>query len=256
MKIAMEDLIRTAQEAKSLFQDKDRAARIKEKGAADFVTQVDVEVQELVRGRLCSMYPDIQFMGEEKDNGEIDFSRPVWILDPVDGTTNLIHDFRASALSLALWQDGDIRMGLVYQPYTEEMFTAVRGEGAFLNGVPIRVSAEDKLSNSLLSIGTSPYHKELADANFKKFAQVFKRCADIRRIGSAALELAYTACGRVDGFFERGLKPWDFGAGVLLVEEAGGQVTDFSGRPIDKTRPADILAENGRIGGQIREALS
>ena len=179
----------------------------------------------------------------------------MWILDPVDGTTNLIHDFRASALSLALWQDGDIRMGLVYQPYTEEMFTAVRGEGAFLNGVPIRVSAEDKLSNSLLSIGTSPYHKELADANFKKFAQVFKRCADIRRMGSAALELAYTACGRLDGFFERGLKPWDFGAGVLLVEEAGGQVTDFSGRPIDKTKPADILASNGRIGGQIREAL-
>ena len=114
-------------QAGELFGHHEMAEQIRQKGETDFVTQVDVEVQELVRGRLRSMYPDIQFMGEEKDNGEIDFSRPVWILDPVDGTTNLIHDFRASTLSLALWQDGDIRMGLVYQPYTEELFTAVRG---------------------------------------------------------------------------------------------------------------------------------
>ena len=249
------DVIELVKQAKPFIQNRDMADHIKVKGPADYVTQVDTNVQKFLSEKLYELAPQIQFLGEEEGLHAMS-SDTFWILDPVDGTTNLIHDFRASTLSLALWQDGDIRMGLVYQPYTEELFTAVRGEGAFLNGVPIRVSAEDKLSNSLLSIGTSPYHKELADANFKKFAQVFKRCADIRRIGSAALELAYTACGRLDGFFERGLKPWDFGAGVLLVEEAGGQVTDFSGRPIDKTRPADILAENGRIGGQIREALS
>ncbi|HJC04757.1 MAG TPA: inositol monophosphatase [Candidatus Enterocloster excrementipullorum] len=255
MRVRMEDLIRTVREAAPLFRDKERAAKIQVKGAADFVTQVDFQVQEYVKARLEALEPEIQFMGEEKDNGAIDFSRPAWILDPVDGTTNLIHDFRASVISLALWQDGDVRMGVVYQPYTDEMFTAVRGGGAFLNGEPIRVSSAAHLREALISIGTSPYHKELADENFRRFTEVFKRCGDIRRIGSAALELAYTACGRLDGFFERGLNPWDFAAGVLLVEEAGGQVTDFSGNPVDITQAGDILASNGRIGGQIREAL-
>ena len=159
MRVRMEDLIRTVREAAPLFRDKERAAKIQVKGAADFVTQVDFQVQEYVKARLEALEPEIQFMGEEKDNGAIDFSRPAWILDPVDGTTNLIHDFRASVISLALWQDGDVRMGVVYQPYTDEMFTAVRGGGAFLNGEPIRVSSAAHLREALISIGTSPYHK-------------------------------------------------------------------------------------------------
>ena len=251
MKIEMHQLTELVKEVMPLFRDKERAAMVQTKGVADFVTQVDFQVQEYMKNRLAALYPEIQFMGEEKNNEEIDFSRPVWILDPVDGTTNLIHDFRASALSLALWQDGQICKGIVYQPYTGEMFTAERGGGAFLNGAPIHASSAKTLAESLISIGTSPYRKELADQNFRNFKEIFLQCADIRRLGSAAMELAYVACGRIDAFFERNLKPWDFAAGLLLVEEAGGTVTDFSGAPVDARHPSDILAGNGTIGGLL-----
>ncbi|MCD8084463.1 MAG: inositol monophosphatase, partial [Clostridiales bacterium] len=215
-----------------MYSVKRLASVIRVKGVSDYVTEVDFLVQHLVKNRLHELYPEIQFMGEEKDNADIDFSGDVWILDPVDGTLNLIHDFRESTLSLGLWHDGRVCMGLVYQPYTDEMFTAEYGGGAFLNGNPIHVSAETELKKSLISTGTTPYQKEKADENFRDFKEIFLRCADIRRLGSAALELAFVAAGRLEVFYERGLKPWDFAAGLLLVQEAGGRVTGFDGRPV------------------------
>lgn len=253
MKIDVKRVIHTVCSVKPLFLDQERASQIQVKGVADFVTQVDIQVQEFLKTSLAKLYPEIQFMGEEKDNSGIDFSGSVWILDPVDGTTNLIHDFRQSAVSLALCEGGTLEFGLIYQPYTGEVFHAQRGAGAWLNGEPIHVSQVDSMDRSLIAIGTSPYNHEMADWNFEVFKKIFLNCSDIRRLGSAALDLAYVACGRTDAFFERYLKPWDFAAGILLVQEAGGTVTDYSGKPVDVTKPSDIVAGNGKIGEELVE---
>lgn len=212
------------------------------------MTQIDFKVQEQVKTALYELYPEIQFMGEEKDNSDIDFDGDVWILDPVDGTTNLIHDFRNSTLSLALAGKGVLTLGIIYHPYSDEIFVAERGKGALLNGSPISVSKRHNFSECLISIGTSPYYRELAKENFRIFEKVFTDCADIRRLGSAALELAYVAAGRIDAYFERSLKPWDYAAGILLVEEAGGKVTDYKGNPVDITGNSDIVAGSQTIG--------
>lgn len=243
----IDQVIHLLKETRPLFFNSDMASHIREKGLADFVTDVDMRVQDFVKQGLEKIIPGTQFMGEEKDNTEIDFSGDFWILDPVDGTTNLIHDYRQSAVSLALCEQGQVVMGMVYQPYTQELFMALKGKGAWLNGTPIHVSAREKLEESLISIGTSPYRKELAEENFKYFQNVFMRCEDIRRGGSAAIDLAYVACGRTEAYFERNLKPWDYAAGMLLVEEAGGSVTNYHGDVVGVSAPSDIVAGNGKI---------
>ena len=255
MKIDAEKVEKLVREMKPLFADSSRASQVKTKGACDYVTQVDIQVQKLVKEGLYEMYPQVQFMGEEQDNSAIDRSGDFWILDPVDGTTNLIHDFRHSTLSLAYAEAGVLELGMVYQPYTDEMFLAKRGGGAFLNGEPIHVSEAKTLSESLVTIGTSPYYHELADWNFDVFKKVFLSCQDIRRLGSAALDMAYVASGRVDAFFEAILQPWDFSAAKLLIEEAGGKVTDFEGKELPVGMPGAVLAGNGKINGELLEIL-
>ncbi|MEE0672605.1 MAG: inositol monophosphatase family protein, partial [Enterocloster sp.] len=180
MKINREKVEQLVRTMKPLFTDSSRASQIKTKGACDYVTQVDIQVQKLIKEGLYQMYPQVQFMGEEQDNTAIDRKGDFWILDPVDGTTNLIHDFRHSTLSLAYAEEGTVELGIVYQPYTDEMFVAVKGKGAFLNGKPIHVSEAKTLSESLVTIGTSPYYHELADWIFKVFKEVFLSCQDIR----------------------------------------------------------------------------
>ena len=251
MKVDAGKIVELVRKMKPLFTDSSRVSQVKEKGTCDYVTQVDIQVQKLVKEGLYSMYPQVQFMGEEQDNSAIDRSGDFWILDPVDGTTNLIHDFRHSTLSLAYAEAGEVVLGIVYQPYTDELFIAQKGEGAFLNGDPIHVSGAETLSESLVTIGTSPYYHELADWNFKVFKEVFLSCQDIRRLGSAALDMAYVACGRVDAFFEAILQPWDFSAAKLLIEEAGGKVSDFHGNDIPTGVAAPILAGNGKINEEL-----
>lgn len=233
------DLVRSL---RPLFMDAHLAGQVRVKGRADYVTAVDMAVQNQLQEALAAQWPQIQLLAEEKDNTDIDFSRPVWILDPVDGTTNLMYGDHFSALSLALAQSGQLVLALIYQPWSDELFWAQRGQGAFLNDQPIHVRETADLAHSLIAVGTSPYQKELARENFALFCQVFQACRDIRRAGSAALDLAYVACGRLDGFIERQLKPWDVAAGILLVQEAGGVVSDYAGRPVDFTRPCDIAA--------------
>lgn len=248
MEIQMEYVLEIVKNTKELFLDRERSSQIREKGLADFVTQVDIQVQEQVKKALYERYPQIQFLGEEKDNSEVDFGKDVWILDPVDGTTNLIHDFRNSTLSLALYQKGEVTLGIVYHPYADEVFLAKKGEGAWCNGKPIHVSKAKKMQESLISIGTSPYEKELAEENFKLFCKIFSASEDIRRLGSAALELAYVASGRIEAYFERNLKPWDYAAGMLLIEEAGGTFTGYKGEKVDVRKNADVVGSNGNIG--------
>ncbi len=227
---------------------------VSEKGLDDFVTQVDVGVQEFLQSRLLALYPEIQFMGEEKKN-EIDFARPCWILDPIDGTTNLIHHYQFSAVSLALYADGRLVFGAVYNPFLEMMFHAVRGEGAYLNGTRIHVTQADTLADSLIAVGTAPYRKEFAKENFRIFENVFRKSQDIRRTGSAELELCYIAAGRHEGFFERILQPWDYAAGLVIVEEAGGVVTDWDGNELDVRTAHPVVASNGKIHEELRREL-
>ena len=233
--------------AAKLFTDRNAAGNIKVKGAYDFVTAVDEEVQKYIQSELQRIYPNIKFLGEESSNTEIDMTGLVWVLDPVDGTTNLIHDYKNSAISLALLQDKEVIAGIIYDPYLDELYCAKKGCGAYLNDEKIHVSDAKTMSESLIAIGTSPYYKNDASENFRTFEKIYMDCQDIRRTGSAALDLAHIACGRIEGYFERKLKIWDFAAGALIVREAGGQVLDYTGKERSMELIGDVTAGNATI---------
>lgn len=245
--VNIEELEHLLRQAGNLFQDRTAAGQVQTKGIADYVTAVDYAVQQYIQERLEASYPHIQFLSEEKANQEIDQSGLVWVLDPVDGTTNLIHDYHTSCISLALMGGREVVLGMIYNPYSKELFQAKKGGGSYLNGERITVSGATQMEESLIAIGTSPYHKEMADENFELFKRLFLDCQDIRRSGSAALDLAHVACGRLEGYFEIGLKIWDFAAGMLLVREAGGSVLDYSGAQADTSMVNNIVAGNSEI---------
>ncbi len=226
----IQEIIALVRQTKAFVENRERAAHIKVKGPADYVTQVDTDIQNFLSEELQKRFPEIRFLGEEEGLHKID-GDTYWILDPIDGTTNLIHDYRHSVVSLGLYEKGEITLGVIYDPFREDVYSAEKGKGSFLNGEPIHVSGAESLGETIISIGTSPYDRELTEKNFQRFQRVFEKSQDIRRTGSAALDLAYVACGRTGGFFEALLSPWDFAAGMLLVTEAGGQVTDFAGGP-------------------------
>lgn len=250
-KISMEQVIDIVKEASKLFADREAAEHTTVKGKADFVTEVDVAVQNYIQERLEKLYPQIQFLSEEKSNEDVDRNGLVWVLDPVDGTTNLIHDYKASVISLALMEQGEPIMGIVYNPYSQEMFTAKAGEGCYCNGKKVTVSQARQMEDCLIAIGTSPYYKDMAKKNFATFEKLFCDCQDIRRTGSAALDLAYVASGRIEAYFERQLKIWDFAAGMLLVKEAGGVVQNFDGKPAQTDMVGDIVAGNETVVTQL-----
>lgn len=249
----LEKLIKSTREI--ILNDEARKS-ITVKGKADFVTQVDTSVQKYLKDKLLKMYPDIQFMGEEGEKEKIDFSKPVWILDPIDGTTNLIHDFKMSAVSLGLVDNGEAVKGIIYNPFHDEFFCGEKGKGAFLNGEKIHVTDAPTLEQSLIAVGTSPYNKEMADKNFEIIKELYIKSEDIRRTGSCAMDMAYVACGRIDGFFERNLKPWDYAAGCVIISEAGGCVTDLLGGKIRFDKNCDILAGNGKINNELLEVVN
>ena len=233
-------ILNLVREAGSLLLNKALARDITVKGRANFVTSCDFAVQEQLKGALAARWPDAGFYSEEQVNQP----KPAglcWVLDPVDGTANLMSGLGQSAISLALLQDGQPVFGVVYNPFTGELFHAAAGGGAFLGDTPLAVS-EVPLADGLVAVGTAPYDRSLAGANFPLFEQLFAACADLRRIGSAALDLAYVAAGRMVGYVERNLKPWDFAAGVLLVQEAGGRVCQFDGTPVNFFENTDMVA--------------
>ena len=250
-----EGAVQAVLEAGELLTDPAAVQSIRTKSETDYVTNVDVAVQAFLRKRLAALAPDVQFMGEEQDNTGLDWSRPCWILDPVDGTTNLIHSFRHSAISLALAEGGQAVFGVVYNPYTEECFTARRGGGALRNGVPIHVSDVSRLEDSLLSTGTVPGRRELADAAFRQMRALYDRCQDVRRTGCASLDLCWVACGRLDGYVELSLQPWDYAAGMRIAAEAGGKVTAPDGSPLSLREGGPLLASNGRLHSALQAIL-
>lgn len=250
----LQDIVSLLKKTKPFVGNRELAGHIKVKGPADYVTKVDTDIQNFLAKELCRLAPDIQFLGEEEGLHEM-AEDTYWILDPIDGTTNLIHDYQHSVVSLGLYDKGEITLGIVYDPFREEVFHAQKGKGSFLNGKPIHVSDAAVLGETIISVGTSPYDRELAKENFKRIERVFEKSQDIRRTGSAAMDLAYVACGRTGGFFEPRLSPWDFAAGMLLVMEAGGKVTNFAGEPLSLLKRGEVVAANGKIHEELRRLL-
>ncbi len=244
-KLALDGIIRSAGDMILSAHDKSEAYGITAKpGSANFVTEYDVAVQHFIIGEVKKLFPGCEFMAEEQENDPCVLSSgDCFILDPIDGTTNFIRDLKQSSISLAYLHEGVLSYALVYAPYTDEMFTAERGKGAFLNQKEIHISSRT-LENGILAFGSSPYYKELADKTFTLCRRVFEHCADIRRGGSAAIDLANLAAGKTDLFFECRLSPWDYAAGLLLVEEAGGIITDMSGEPLSFLHPCSVIAAN------------
>jgi myo-inositol-1(or 4)-monophosphatase len=219
--------------------------RISFKGTVDLVTQFDGRAQQMIDARLRAAFPDHGILAEEGLSRETG-SPYRWIVDPLDGTTNFAHRFPVFSVSIALERDDDGLVGVVYDPTRDEMFWAVRGEGAFLNGRPIAVSRIAELDRSLIATGFPYDLRESPVNNVRHFNDFLLRVQAVRRCGSAALDLSYVACGRFDGFWELKLKPWDVAAGALIVREAGGRVSDFEGGPVPSFH-RDVVATNGLI---------
>ena len=247
----LEVAVETALEAGSiLLSEFDHPAKISYKGEVDIVTQADRRSEEAIVGRLRTYFPKHTIVAEEGSGQEGDPGYR-WIVDPLDGSTNFAHGYPCFAVSIGFEEAGELQAGVIYQPITKELFTASRGDGAYLNEKQIRVSSIDHLSTSLLATGF-PSTKRARNPNIHYYWNFTLRSHGVRRDGSAALDLASVACGRFDGFWEFGLHAWDTAAGVLLVREAGGVVTSFSGQPY---RPGDYetLASNGRIHTELRQ---
>jgi myo-inositol-1(or 4)-monophosphatase len=197
------------------------------KRASDFVTSVDKKSERVIIDTIKGNFPDHLFLAEEslKECGKEAYR---WIIDPLDGTTNYIHGYPVFSTSIALEYKGEIILGVTLDPLKGELFHSEKGRGAFLNGKQVEVS-DVNLKESLITTGFPFRKKEMTDSYLKLFKNIFFKVSDLRRAGSAALDLAYLACGRCDGFFELGLSPWDIASGSLLIKEAGGTVTDFGG---------------------------
>jgi myo-inositol-1(or 4)-monophosphatase len=247
----LEAAIETALEAgKILREEYALPPDIRYKGDVDLVTQADRRSEQAIVQRLGKYFPEHTIVAEE-GSGHVRSSEFHWHVDPLDGTTNFAHKYPCFAVSIALAQNEMLLAGVVYNPIYDELFAATRGEGATLNGKKISVSKVQTLSTSLLCTGF-PVHKRLANPNIHYYYDFTLRSHGVRRDGSAALDLACVAAGRFDGFWEFGLKPWDTAAGTLLVQEAGGSVSDFHGKPYRLGGPV-ILATNSLIHEEMRE---
>ncbi|HYA16648.1 MAG TPA: inositol monophosphatase family protein [Bryobacteraceae bacterium] len=245
----IESAIEIAHEAGSLLRQYfERRVRFELKGDFDLVTEADRASEHLIIGRLKALYPDHAILAEEGGGFE-KASGYRWYVDPLDGTTNFAHAYPVYNVTLALEKDGELILGVIFDPNRDELFTAEKGSGAYLNGRRIHVSKAPVLNESLFSTGF-PSRRRHLDVNIHFYHQLAMASHGVRRCGAAAVDLAYVACGRLDGFWEFGLSPWDMAAGKLLVEEAGGVCTDMKGQPHRLTGP-HILTDNGLIHGEI-----
>lgn len=229
------DMIRNAHDIEKDTREKN--------GAADLVTKYDVAVQAFLQKELLALVPEADFLGEEGEHETLD--KPwVFVVDPIDGTTNFVRHMHHSNIAVALVHEGCVAYGVVYNPFTEEMFAARRGGGAFLNGRPIHVSDRD-MSHAITLCGSTIYDRRFTDRSFSLMRRLYDLGLDFRRFGSAELDVCYVACGRAEVFFECRLSPWDYAAGSLILTEAGGKITRLDGSPIDPYRGGSVWATNG-----------
>ena len=231
----------------------DIAAGTHEKtSAADLVTEYDLAVEAFLKEQLPPLCPGSIFYGEEEAENADPSRGWAFIVDPIDGTTNFVRGLRQSAISVARARDGQVEYAVVFDPYKNEMFSARRGGGAFLNGAPIHVS-EKPLAEGIFGMGTAIYCREYLEPTMRVTEQLFRRACDFRRLGAAALDLCDVACGRVELFFEYSLCPWDFAAGSLIITEAGGHISTLQGGPLALTERCSVWASNDVNKDILRE---
>lgn len=250
----LEVAVETAREAGAiLLAEFDRPVKISYKGEVDIVTQADQRSEQAIVTRLRMQFPKHAIVAEE--GGGTESASPFrWHVDPLDGTTNFAHGYPCFCVSIGLEEAGELIAGVIYQPVSGELFTAVKGEGAYLNQKKIQVSPIEKLATSLLATGF-PSIKRSQNPNIHYYWDFTLRSHGVRRDGSAAMDLAAVACGRFEGFWEFGLHSWDTAAGVLLVREAGGTVTQFDGQPY-RLGDRELLASNRRVHSEMREVAA
>ena len=232
-----------------------RKQKVRYKGIVDLVTEMDHRSQNVILRHLKRHFPAHGFLSEEMPAAPV-ASDCLWIIDPLDGTTNYAHGFPIYSVSIAFMVQDEIVAGAVYCPTLRELFTAERGQGARLNGKRLRVSTVSRLDRALLATGFPYDIRTTRDNNISYFTRFIRAAQAVRRAGSAALDLCYLAAGRFDGFWEIKLKSWDIAAGMLMVAEAGGVLTDFAGDPLDPHRPTRVVASNGRIHRAMLDILS
>lgn len=248
--------IETARDAGQLLLEKfGRGIAVHKKGDINLVTEADLASEELIIECIKSHYPKHSILAEESGNAVVIGGENTWkwIIDPLDGTTNFAHGYPCFCVTLALEHAGEIVVGVTFDPTRNEVFAAERGRGASLNNKPIRVSPTEQLGDALLVTGF-PYDFTKREDFARHLTQFLINSRGVRRDGSAAIDMAYVACGRFDGFWEEGLNPWDMAAGVLLIEEAGGQVSYYDGSKFSIYQPP-ILATNGLIHSQMAAVL-
>jgi len=227
----------------------------REKGPSDLVTEADLASQEAIRDIVLGQFPEHGFVSEEGEEPLTDEYEYCWIVDPLDGTMNYVHQVPHYAVSIALRRYGRVIVGAIYDPVNEECFTAEKGKGAFLNGRRLHVSDVDTLDKALIAASFSA--RVSADSpEVAQFNRALLQCQGVRRTGSAALNLCYVACGRFDAFWALSTKSWDVAAGVLLVEEAGGVVTDIAGAPLDLARPHPVASASSALHEQFLTMLN
>ena len=234
--------------------------RIEAKAESDFVTVADRAAEAAIVGHILGAFPDHQILAEEQAHTGASESTPAspeivqWIIDPLDGTTNFIHGVPNFSVSIAAKQHNEVIAGVVWDPTRHELFAATAGGGAFLNEKPIHVSESARLRDGLIATGFPFRVRQYLPSYVRIFKRFLSSARDLRRFGSAALDLAYVACGRFDGFWEYCLNPWDFAAGVLLIREAGGQISGFEAEE-NFWETGNILASNGRLHPAMREII-
>lgn len=236
--IDFDKIIEVVKSAKSIVLNDELRHQINMKGEADFVTEVDYQISRYLGKELAVLTPEIGFMSEEEKN---DIIPTRWILDPIDGTTNLVYGYNMCSISLALCVNEVIEFGVVYNPFNDEIFTGYRGKGAFCNGKPLPPLPDRELNKCLIEFGAGSTRKHQADIAFAVGKEVFKNCLDLRRICSSALSVCFVAAGRINGYFEKELKPWDYAAAGLILEECGGVMADWNGDKIRYTAPSSFV---------------
>src|SRR5215469_106278 len=255
MKQFLDVALEAAREAGSILRaEYDRPKQVSYKGEVDLVTESDKRSEAIIVSKIRNHFPQHDIVAEEGSRGADGGAKYCWHVDPLDGPTNFAHSYPCFAVSIGLLEDGDPIVAVVLNPLTQELFSAMRGEGAYLGHKRIRVSQVEKLAQSLVSTGF-PTQQRASNRNIYYYREFTMRSHGVRRDGSAALDLCSVACGRFDGFWEFGLNSWDSAAGMLIVTEAGGMVTDLEGRPY---HPGDrsILATNGLIQAEMQRVAA
>lgn len=236
----------------------------KEKGSKDLVTEADVASQKAIREVLLGAFPDHDFLGEEEAADRVAAGQSAipprrseyrWIVDPLDGTANYVHRLQTYAVSIALQHGNDIVLGVVYDPVSEECFTAKRGEGALLNGLPLKASGCQRLDQAMIAVSFSA-NVERGSIEITRFVEALHTCRSVRRLGSAALNLSYLAAGRLDAYWATSVQAWDVAAGFLLVQEAGGVITGIDGQPVNLEAPQFLASANPGLHQQMLGVLA